>query len=228
MTLFQACSLASDSERSEKMNEAQRKRELEKRMRQRDLERRRRQQERRKEDAERKRQRAQKMREYKEEGRGPLVSKEQKRKAEAERERNFFYEKLALGASEEQWELIKAKLEKVRHLRRQADSTTGAKVAGGPSDNGKKPTPLHLEWDIPWKNMPDDDITEAQRIVEQIIRLLARNSTRPEAFRIKMAALRVARKQEPEIEKRLTKAREELRELLTTRQEATLVLMRWL
>jgi len=37
--------------------------------------------------------------------------------------------------------------------------------------------------------------------------------------------LRRARREEAEIERRLDEARDELREILTTRQEATLVLM---
>ena len=43
-----------------------------------------------------------------------------------------------------------------------------------------------------------------------------------------MDALRKARKEEAEIIKQRAEAQNELRELLTTRQEAALVLMNWL
>jgi len=44
-------------------------------------------------------------------------------------------------------------------------------------------------------------------------------------FRRKIAALRKARGKEAEIRKQLAEARRELREILTTRQEAILVLL---
>ena len=43
----------------------------------------------------------------------------------AKRKKEFLREKYALGATEEQWKVIKAKLEKVRQLRYQARSTVG-------------------------------------------------------------------------------------------------------
>jgi hypothetical protein len=49
-----------------------------------------------------------------------------------------------------------------------------------------------------------------------------------EVFGRKVAALRKARSKEAEIQKQLAEARRELREGLTTRQEAVLVLLGWL
>ena len=226
LTLFQTCSFAGNSGQSEKMSEAQRKREFEKRKREHDLERRRRQQERKKEIALRSREHDRKMRELAKEGRTPLVSKEQRQEQIAERSRNFFNERLALGATEEQWEPIKEKLEKVRRLRKQMYSSfVGVSIAGGTDDDGKMTTPPHFEWDISWKNKPRKEVTEAQGLARQILGLLLRNSTNPDALKIKINALRESRKQEASIKEQWAEAKSELRELLTPRQEAVLVLM---
>ena len=56
--------------------------------------------------------------------------------------------------------------------------------------------------------------------------MLKRRNTTPQTFRAKMDALRKARAEEAEIkELELSTVRKELRELLTTREEAVLVLM---
>jgi hypothetical protein len=73
------------------------------------------------------------------------------------------------------------------------------------------------------------ELSEGQKIAEQVIKLLDKKNARPEEFKEKMAALRKARiAEEPEKqgrEKEFKEAKQELREGLTTRQEATLVLM---
>jgi hypothetical protein len=138
----------------------------------------------------------------------------------------FIYEKSALrafGATEEQWKLIKAKLEKVQQLREQANSTVGLSLAGGSSDTNA-PT---WQWKRPWKDKVPSELTEAQRLTKELIALVERKNTTPEAFRRKMAALRKARSEEAEFKRQLSEVRRELREMLTTRQEAALVLMKW-
>ena len=62
----------------------------------------------------------------------------------AEIKKEFLREKYALRATEEQWNVIKAKLEKVRHLRDQASSTVGvflssSSVSGTSSGSRAKP-----------------------------------------------------------------------------------------
>jgi hypothetical protein len=71
-------------------------------------------------------------------------------------------------------------------------------------------------------------MTEAQRLARELRILLEKKDTRPEVFRRKVDALRKARSKEAEIQKQLAEARRELREGLTTRQEAVLVLLGWL
>lgn len=188
--------------------------------------------ERKRESAERRRQRELKNRELAKKGRGPLIGTEQRRKnlreKAAERRKEFSYQKAALGATEEQWKLIKAKLEKVRLLRGQANSLVGVFLAGGSNDRGTRANMLAFQWKRPWKDKAPDELTEAQRLAKQLVVLIGRNSTPPQAFRLKMDALRKARGEEVELNRQLSEVRRELRELLTPRQEAALVLMKWL
>ena len=148
--------------------------------------------------------------------------------------KEFLYEKSALGATEEQWKVIKAKLERVQHLRKQATSVVGLSLAGGSSDNDTnlraraRPNVPTFQWKRPWKDKTPDELTEAQKLAKQLIALVERKNTTPGQFRRTMAALRKARREEAEIERNLAEAREELREGLTPRDEAALVLMKWL
>ena len=194
--------------------------------------------ERRKETAERRRQRELREKELAKEGRGRLISIEQRQKnmrnKAAERRREFLWQKAALGASEEKWKLIKAKLEKVRLLRGQANSMVGVFLVGGSSDNDTnrrahaRPNVPAFQWKRPWKDKAPEKLTDAQKLAKGLIALVERKSTTPEQFRRKMDALRKARKEEDQIRKQLSEAQQELCELLTTRQEAALVLMKWL
>jgi len=190
--------------------------------------------ERKKKAAENRRQRelelAQRYKELAKEGRGPLISRKQRHenllKKEDERSKEFFWQKAALVATEEQWKLIKPKLEKVRQLRGQARSTVGLGLTNSSSsDRRNLPT---WQWHQPWKGMASSELTDAQKIAKRLIALVENNNTKPEQFRRTMDALRKARKEEDQIKKQLDEARKDLREGLTPRQEAALVLIRWL
>ena len=152
----------------------------------------------------------------------------------AKTKKEFLREKYALRATEEQWKVIKAKLERVQHLRKQATSVVGLSLAGGSSDNDTnlraraRPNVPTFQWKRPWKDKTPDELTEAQKLAKQLIALVERKNTTPGQFRRTMAALRKARREEAEIERNLAEAREELREGLTPRDEAALVLMKWL
>jgi len=163
---------------------------------------------------------------------------QQKRMQEAKAE--FLSEKRALaisGLTEEQWKLVKPKLEEMRKLEdlcyiersTSGMSLGGSSVGGTGSKPGNRPSEPRWEWDRQWKAKNPAELSEGQKIAEQLIKLLDKKSARSEEFRQAMAALRKARSAEqPEIERRernLSEAREKLSEGLTARQEATLVLM---
>lgn len=212
----QALSHARGSSRSTRASDAERRRKIG-------------EAEKRRESAERRRQLNQKKKELAEEGRGPLIDRETKRKKVAERRREFFWQKSALGATEEQWKVIKAKLEKVRQLSKQTNSAVGVSLVSDRARGaGARANVPVWQWNRPWEGKAPDELTEAQRLAKQLIALVERNSTTPQAFRLKMDALRKARTEESEIEKQLTETRRELREMLTPRQEAVLALMKWL
>jgi hypothetical protein len=208
------------------MSEAQSKREAERRLRQPQLEGRRRTKERLKEMAERKPDMDQIRKQRR-------LLREQARKEkdkEIEKSGGFacYFAKIALGESEERWQLIQPKLKKMKDLRDQATSTVGTGVTDGPSDSRTGPSVPRLKWERSWKDKPLSELTEAQRLARQLRTLLERKDTTPHAFSRKIAALRKARSKEAEIGRQLTEARRELRQILTTREEVILVLLGWL
>jgi len=231
MTLFQACSLASDSKRSAEMSQAQSKGDFERTWRQLQLERRRKIEEDRKKSAERKPERdriREQRRLLSEQGR-----KEKDKMIEEAGGTACYVAKTQLAGNEERWKLIQPKLKKVQDLRDQAHSSTvQAGVSNDSSDSRTGPSGPRLKWDRPWEDKPLSELTEAQRLATDLRTLLERKDTTPAAFRSKMAALREARSKDLEIARQLagqlTEARRELRQILTTREEAILVLLGFL
>lgn len=210
-------------ERILNMNELDRERYREKLRKQRQLEVQKSQRERRKKVAKRRREMAP-IREQR------RIQREQRRK-EFEKEIEeaggirLLDAKYALRVPEEQWRLIQPKLKKVDNLWDQAHSTVGASVSGSSTGNRTESIVPRLKWDRPWEDKPRNELTEAQRLARHLRILLEKEDTTPKVFRRKIAALREARKKEAEIEKQLDEARSELRKILTTRQEAVLVLL---
>jgi chromosome segregation ATPase len=167
----------------------------------------------------------------------PTLDREQKLKEFHERvaktKKEFLDEKAALGATEEQWKLIKAKLEKVRQLRDRSTSTVGISMtssnSSGTSSKGRMRQRVPTwQWKQPWKDKNPSELTEAQKLTKRLIALVENNNTTPQQFKQTMDALRKARKEEAQIKRQLAETQKELREILTTRQEAALVLMNWL
>ncbi len=162
------------------------------------------------------------------------LEREQRRKEARERmakiRRELLFEKHALEATEEQWKVIKPKLEKVRHLRDRARSTVGLLMAGSSGGgsktaSGRSTNVPTMQWNVSWKDKAPSDLTEAQEIANELMALIDRRSASSPEFTRKMAALRQARAGQVELERQLSEARQELRSVLTTRQEAALVLM---
>jgi len=162
--------------------------------------------------------------------------------------------KQALGATDEQWKVIKPKLEKVKNLTDYSISLisfgsssgsgesstrnqrgTGGYVgrgSGGTNTSRIPPEPNNKETFSSkhgWKLLKPSDrkaaskLTKAERLSEEILELIEDKNSRPEEIEQKMETLRKIRQ---EANKQLSKARQELREVLTFRQEATLIMMR--
>jgi hypothetical protein len=139
----------------------------------------------------------------------------------------------ALGVTERQWKLIKPRLDKVEYLMKQAKiSMTPASYrrsrGSSGSPNNKQPAPKVEEgwkWSKAWEKKAPAELTEGERICEELLKLLEDKNSKQEEIELKVEALRQARK---EAGKQLAKAQQELREVLTFRQEATLVLIRYL
>ena len=208
-------------ERLRNMTEEERRREAAKMRAQRKLERERRQKELEMKRAERKQ---------------PKFDREQwrkeARKRTAKSRKEFLSEKNALGATEEQWKVVKPKLEEVQRLRIQSCSSVGISLTSSSSSGSgrsKSPSAPTWQWKEPaWKDKSAEELTEAQKIANELIDLLGKKNTTAEEFKQKMDALRKSRSKQKELKKQLSEAREELREGLTTRQEASLILKRWL
>ena len=165
--------------------------------------------------------------------------------------------KQALRATERQWKVIKPRLDKVEYLSKQArvsitphsyrrsrssggnpnNAGAGGSAGSGANINEKTETskPNNRQpvtkieegwkWSRPWESKALGELTEGERICEELLELLEDKNSRPEEIEQKMEALRKIRQ---EAKKQLAKAQQELREVLTFRQEATLVLMLFL
>jgi len=158
--------------------------------------------------------------------------------------------KQALGVDERQWKTIEPKLKKVRTYRDQAFVSIGSPFQGTSFVSTVAPSPGQaggqafgggfasggfqfqtsdgqgtvVSSSSPWGDF-DRQPTEGERICEELQLLLQVPDAGPEEIRQKLDALRKAREK---ARKRLVKAQQELRKILTFRQEATLVLMGWL
>ena len=212
--------------RLQKMSEQQRRRRVKRRLQELKRQDELRHQEHRRKIAEIQREKAQKRKQQR------LQREQRQQELKKEREEAggiaCWFAKVALGETEEQWKLIQPKLKKVIDLWYRANSTTGAGVSGGSTDSRTEPSLPKLQWERPWKYKPLFELTESQRLARQLRALVERKNTTPEQFRRTMTALRKARSKEAEIQKQLAEARRQLREGLTTRQEAVLVLKGWL
>ena len=179
------------------------------------------------------------------ERRPPLrrTNPEQRRREAQERAKKrregLLREKAAINPTPAQWEVIKPLLEKIRQLREQPRSTAGLSLTSSISSSSRRADirsrPVGMwQWTTPWEDKPASEWTEGQRTAQELIALVGGKNTTDEAFAQKTEALRqcrhkkAAEKKEKNIEKALAETRQQLRQALTTRQEAALVLMRWL
>jgi hypothetical protein len=122
-----------------------------------------------------------------------------------------------LGASDDEWKVLQPKVEKVMDAQRDARSGGfgfgfGTRGRGGPpggGDNNSSRT----------RTTSDSPVARAQ---QELQKTLENKDASPDDIKSKLAALRDARTQAHE---NLTKSQAELKDLLTQRQEATMVMM---
>lgn len=117
-----------------------------------------------------------------------------------------------LQIGDEDWKVIQPVIEKVQTLSREVDS--GAARMGFVQRGGRG-----------GPNRPADATTELSGVakaLQEVQKVLENEAATPEEIRAKLKALREAREK---AKQDLAKARESLRELLSLRQEAQLVLM---
>jgi len=164
--------------------------------------------------------------------------------------------KEALGATEEQWKIIKPKLERVQNLARQANisisllsygagsgssrqsisdrrgtgyggGSSGVNVRTAPSKPGNEETYSSSQsgwrWYKPSERKAPSELTEGERICEELLKLIEDKNSKPEEIEQKMEVLRKIRQ---DVKKQLAQAQKELREVLNYHQEAALIMMR--
>jgi hypothetical protein len=109
-------------------------------------------------------------------------------------------------------------------------ANAGYRTSGGGGSNTRGSEPQSWEehgwrWSRPSSRKKLSELTEGEKIAEELLDLLEDDNSESEKIKQKMDALRKIRE---DANMQLVKARQELREVVTPRQEATLVLMGWL
>jgi hypothetical protein len=131
------------------------------------------------------------------------------------RERMMGYMKEQLKFPDEEWEVVKPRLEKVMTLNRETSSRGGFRMGGRRGRGGDRPE----------GEQPQEQVSDVQRALQDLDKVLANEQAPAEEIKAKLKALREAREK---AKQQLAKAQEELRELLSQRQEAQLVRMGFL
>jgi len=116
-----------------------------------------------------------------------------------------------LQATDDEWKVIQPRLEKVMTLSRQ---TTGLRMMGG-RRGGERPGG-------PGPAMSSAEVSPVQKAASELESVLANKEAKPAEIKAKLDALREARQK---AKKELSEAQASLKEILTARQEAQLVLM---
>ena len=141
--------------------------------------------------------------------------------------------KQALRETEQQWKVIKPRLDRVKYLSKQArvsitpQSYKRSRSSGGSPDNQQSVTKVEegWKWTKAWEKKAPAELTEGERICEELLELIEDKNSKQEEIEQKIEAFREERKKAGI---QLANAQQELREVITFRQEATLVLMRLL
>jgi len=131
-------------------------------------------------------------------------------------QRNAERMKKSLDLTDEQWEAMRPKVEKVQALEREAEML----AAGAPGRGGRGPGGFPMPG--MGQTAPGTPQTELTKATQELQAALDNKDSTPEQISAKLRALRDARAQLPA---ELAKARAELQKGLTPRQEAQMVVM---
>jgi len=118
-----------------------------------------------------------------------------------------------LAATDEEWQILQPRVENVQTLSRQARSSGGMGMLFG---RGRR------RGGAPTEGAEARELSAVEKAVEQLQKTLEDENAAPDQIRKDLTALRGAREK---ARQELEKAQKELRELVTLRQEAQLVLL---
>jgi len=141
------------------------------------------------------------------------------RQFDPERMRQMMSQRMqeALGATDQEWKVLGPRVMKVQELSRQTGGggrgmmMFGRGMRGGPGGPGGR-----------GPRGTDRELTEVEKIQQELQTTLENTAATPEQIKEQLTKLRAARER---AKQELAKAQKSLREVLTLRQEATLVLM---
>jgi Spy/CpxP family protein refolding chaperone len=140
--------------------------------------------------------------------------------------------KQVLSVTEQQWQQIKPKLDKVRQLTTESRSSvalmgTGRGRRGGEETAAPAAEPNAPRWVRPSQRaqMTQQELTEADKAAEALLDLIEKKDSDPKQIQAKVEALRAARQK---AQKDLVAAQGELRKALDARQQAIMTLMGYL
>lgn len=130
-----------------------------------------------------------------------------------------------LGATDDEWKTLQPKIEKVQQLQRESSGMRGMFMMFGPGPGGPPPGGPGGPGGPPPGGPGfggDQPPSPVMQKMQDLRTTLDNKDAKPEEIKAKLQALRDARAQ---AKADLTKAQDDLRDLLTTRQESVLVMM---
>jgi len=128
-----------------------------------------------------------------------------------------------LGATEQEWKVLGPRVMKVSELNRQVSGF--GRGFGGPGFGGRRGGPMGGPQGGPQGDRPgaqQRELTEVEKASEQLQTTLEDTAATPDKIKAQLTALRAAKEK---TKQELAVAQQELRKVVTVRQEAQLVLM---
>lgn len=129
----------------------------------------------------------------------------------------------ALGATDQEWKVLGSRVMKVQELSRQAaGGGRGMMMMFGRGGRGGQGAPGGPGGNRPGGRRGDRELTAVEKVQEELQTTLENTAATPDQIKPLLTKLRAARE---EAKRNLAKAQQDLRQVLTVRQEAVMVLM---